>query len=102
MGARITGREKGLKAVCKQSGSGVIGTGKGEGRPGVNGTSESHNGVGIKGEAHDGASAFGVRARSQEGYAGFFDGNVHITGDFEVEGQPQERRVPDGGRDAPA
>jgi hypothetical protein len=86
VGARITGREKGVEAVCEQSGTGVIGTGKGEARPGVHGKSESNNGVGVKGEAHVGPTAFGVWGSSDNGLAGFFEGDVRVTGNFEVEG----------------
>ncbi|WP_395358480.1 hypothetical protein ACHGLA_01680 [Streptomyces sp. YH02] len=85
-GARISGRETGLAAACEQSGSGVHGTGKGEAKPGVLGSSTSNNGVGVKGEAHVGPTAFGVWGSSNSGLAGFFEGNVRVTGSFEVEG----------------
>ncbi|MEU1471678.1 hypothetical protein ABZ434_26090 [Streptomyces sp. NPDC005761] len=86
VGARINGLESGLVAVCEDSGTGVKGTGKGEGRPGVHGFSGSHNGVGVKGEAHDGEGTIGVWGRSEDGYAGYFDGPVHVNGDLEVDG----------------
>ncbi|MFF3772833.1 hypothetical protein [Streptomyces sp. NPDC002232] len=86
VGARIGGLESGLVAVCEESGTGVKGTGKGEARPGVHGFSESGNGVGVKGEAHHGEGAIGVWGHSEEGYAGYFDGSVHVNGDLEVDG----------------
>ncbi|MER5961466.1 hypothetical protein [Streptomyces sp. NPDC002057] len=85
-GARFSGRETGLVAASEQSGSGVVGTGKGEARPGVLGSSTSNNGVGVKGEALTGTTAFGVWGVSTSGLAGFFEGDVRVTGDFAVEG----------------
>jgi hypothetical protein len=38
------------------------------------------NGDGVFGEANSGGSAWGIHGRSTSGYAGFFNGNVSVTG----------------------
>ncbi len=60
---------------------------------GVYGISTVLNGNGIIGEANNGSLAFGVWGKSTSGYAGYFEGNVLITGtctgcamgDFEID-----------------
>jgi len=61
------------------SGTGVYG----EGFNGMVATSPSYNGTGIIGEANSGANAYGVWGKSTGGYAGFFSGNVRVTGTFD-------------------
>lgn len=60
---------------------------------GVNGRSTATNGTGVIGEANSGSQAFGVWGKSTSGYAGWFEGNVRVTGtctgcaraDFEID-----------------
>ncbi|MGV8041052.1 MAG: hypothetical protein AB2L07_13550 [Thermoanaerobaculaceae bacterium] len=49
---------------------------------GVSGVAATTNGTGIKGEASVGASAYGVWGVSSTGYAGYFSGNVSVTGNL--------------------
>jgi hypothetical protein len=47
---------------------------------GVLGESSASNGIGVKGWANTGASAIGVYGESTSGKAGYFKGNVQVTG----------------------
>jgi hypothetical protein len=49
---------------------------------GVSGTSDASNSNGVIGEANNGAGAYGVWGISTSGYAGFFSGKVHVTGNL--------------------
>jgi len=46
----------------------------------VHGHSSLVNGNGVIGEANEGSVPYGVWGKSSSGYAGFFSGNVHVTG----------------------
>ncbi|MFN8621724.1 MAG: hypothetical protein U0869_13360 [Chloroflexota bacterium] len=46
----------------------------------VHGVAGSSNGTGVQGVANTGALAFGVWGRSTSGYAGYFSGDVQVTG----------------------
>jgi hypothetical protein len=75
--------------VYGQAGSGsdgVQGVGSGTQGAGVHGISSDLNGNGMIAEANNGARAFAIWARSSSGFAGFFDGNVQVNGDFLVTG----------------
>jgi hypothetical protein len=64
-------------------GNGVYGESHaGFGYAGVYGESVGSDGAGVYGEAEGGLNAVGVRGRSQVGWAGYFDGLVHITGNL--------------------
>jgi hypothetical protein len=63
------------------SGYGVYGTTNGGSDvAGVFGTSTGLFGTGVIGKADNGDNAYGVWGQSTEGYAGYFSGNVNITG----------------------
>jgi hypothetical protein len=47
---------------------------------GVYGKSDAANSNGVIGEANNGTFAYGVWGKSTSGYAGYFTGNVHVTG----------------------
>ncbi len=47
---------------------------------GVFGSGTARNGNGVIGEANNGPEAVGVRGKSTSGFAGYFDGNVHVNG----------------------
>jgi len=80
------------------SGYGVSGTGRvgvegttpdgasygrlGQVRTGVQGVSDTSNGSGVVGRADTGQLAFGVWGRSTGGYAGYFSGDVQVTGNL--------------------
>lgn len=67
-----------ITVVTNGSGDGVaVTTG---GSNGVKSLSTSINGTGIQGEASTGPAAYGIWGRSTTGYAGYFSGNVHVTG----------------------
>jgi hypothetical protein len=53
---------------------------------GVFGSSLATGGNGVIGEANNGYNAYGVWGVSTDGYAGFFEGNVHVKGNFEATG----------------
>ncbi len=61
--------------------SGFLGGDPGSG-PGVGayGTSGATNGTGVWGEANSGSNAWGVYGKSTSGWAGYFQGNVFISG----------------------
>lgn len=81
---------------ASSSGYGVSGTGKvgvegttadgvnygrlGQPSTGVQGVSGATNGTGVMGRAEGGALAFGVWGRSSSGWAGYFSGDVQVTG----------------------
>lgn len=49
----------------------------------------SPQGTGVRGEANNGSSAFGVWGRSTSGFAGYFSGNTRVVGTFSVTGAKQ-------------
>jgi hypothetical protein len=49
---------------------------------GVLGHAQQLNGTGVFGRCHNGPLAFGVWGVSNSGFAGFFTGNVHVTGNL--------------------
>jgi|GEM_PF-635851 len=53
---------------------------------GVHGRADGDGGVGVYGEAHNGASAAGVWGYSTSGWAGDFSGNVNISGSLSKAG----------------
>jgi hypothetical protein len=53
---------------------------------GVHGGSSAPNGNGVIGEADNGSNAYGVWGTSTSGFAGYFNGKVHIVGDLTVTG----------------
>ena len=53
---------------------------------GVRGFCSGSNGTGVMGEANSGSSAYGIWGKSTGGFAGYFVGNVYVTGDFSVGG----------------
>ena len=82
-GSGVYGHSSNGQGVTGQSNSknGVQGSTSGGGAAyGVKGTSSGSNGTGVYGEANNGSNAFGVWGKSTNGYAGYFDGKVHITG----------------------
>ncbi len=50
---------------------------------GVGGESTASNGAGVKGRADTGGDSYGVWGISSQGYAGYFEGKVHVTGNLE-------------------
>ncbi|MBI4518824.1 MAG: hypothetical protein HY699_23770 [Deltaproteobacteria bacterium] len=65
------------------NGTGVTGStpvGSSSIKVGVSGESTGSNGTGVKGVANTGSNAWGVFGQSTSGYAGWFSGNVHVTG----------------------
>lgn len=66
------------------SGAGVFGQGPlgvgGRGDPGVGGYAVSENAAGVYGESLSGSDGKGVWGSSASGWAGYFDGNVFISG----------------------
>ncbi len=107
-GTSFSGNGTGLRGVANSgataagvagasiSGYGVSGTGKvgvegttadganfgrlGQLNTGVQGVSTANNGTGIMGRADSGTLAFGVWGRSSTGWAGYFSGDVQVTG----------------------
>jgi hypothetical protein len=53
---------------------------------GVSGEGLQRNGIGVEGVAETGSVALGVWGRSREGYAGYFTGNVRVTGQLQKPG----------------
>ncbi len=80
------------------TGNGIYGTTGGASSPGgVFGYSSGSNGNGVVGEADNGGSAAGVWGISSQGYAGFFQGNVLVLGNFAVSGAKSAAvKAPDG------
>jgi len=65
------------------TGNGVYGqTSGGFGHAGIYGTDFGTDGAGVYGTADFGPNAVGVRGHSSSGYAGYFDGTVHVEGTF--------------------
>ncbi|NOY07019.1 MAG: hypothetical protein GXO82_10410 [Chlorobi bacterium] len=63
------------------SGYGVMGKSLGDStKAGVFGVSTVRNGVGVLGIADSGANAYGVWGKSAGGFAGYFSGDVNVTG----------------------
>ncbi len=58
----------------------VSSTGVGSSNTGVDATANGPDGTGIKGTANNGTLAYGVWGASSSGYAGYFSGNVNVTG----------------------
>ena len=95
-GTASTGATAAGVAGTSTSGYGVAGAGKigvegaaadgtsygrlGQTTSGVQGVSSTINGSGVIGQADTGGLAFGVWGRSTGGYAGFFSGDVEVTG----------------------
>lgn len=52
------------------------------GTNGVYGSSTGFGGNGVLGECNNGIQAYGVWGKSTSGYAGYFSGNVNVTGAF--------------------
>jgi len=59
---------------------GQVGAGGGTASGGVHGISDAMNGNGVIGEAHNGTLAYGVYGLSFNGFAGYFQGRVNVTG----------------------
>jgi hypothetical protein len=78
------------QAESSPNGTGVYGEGGSTGRGvrgsggnyGVYGTATATNGKGVAGEANSGSNAYGIYGQSSSGYAGFFDGKVHVNGEL--------------------
>lgn len=95
-GTANTGTDAAGITGASSSGYGVSGTGKvgvegttvdgvnygrlGQVNTGVQGVSGASNGTGIMGRADTGSLAFGVWGRSTSGWAGYFSGDVQVTG----------------------
>lgn len=95
-GVANTGPEAAGLEGSSSSGFGVSGTGKvgvegttadglnhgrlGQPSTGAQGVSSATNGTGVMGRADTGALAFGVWGRSTNGWAGYFSGDVQVTG----------------------
>lgn len=63
------------------NGFGVYGfVSSGSSNSGVYGKSTGNGGTGVVGEANTGTAAYGVWGKSSSGYAGFFSGNVQVSG----------------------
>lgn len=65
-----------IYGINSGSGTGI----EGQGNTGIYGLSSVISGNGIVGECNAGPSAYGVWGKSSSGYAGYFSGNVGITG----------------------
>ena len=82
-GVQATGTTNGVfgQASSGSGGDGVFGTtDTGLGSAGVRGTSTASDGNGVIAEADTGSAAFALYALSASGYAGWFSGNVNVTG----------------------
>lgn len=69
---------RGVDGYSNQAGATVDG--------GVVGTSEANNGIGVRGVANTGTQAWAVNGESTNGWAGYFQGKVRVTGDLMVDG----------------
>lgn len=78
LGGHMFGTENGVQARC--------GTAFGNRGAAVHAQSDTRDGNGVIATAHIGPSAFGIWASSNEGFAGRFDGRVHIQGNLSVAG----------------
>lgn len=97
-GTANSGADAAGVAGASASGYGVTGTGRvgvegttpdganygrlGQTKTGVQGVSDALNGSGVVGRADAGSLAFGVWGRSTAGYAGYFSGDVQVTGNL--------------------
>lgn len=95
-GVANSGADAAGVAGSSTAGFGVSGTGKvgvegttadgqnygrlGQASTGAQGISSVNNGTGVMGRADTGALAFGVWGRSTNGWAGYFSGDVQVTG----------------------
>lgn len=75
-GVAIRGISTGISSVAVQ---GEVANGA---ATGVKGLSTGNNGTGVIGEANTGTSAYGIWGKSTSGYAGYFSGDVHVTGNL--------------------
>lgn len=74
---------KGVGAVFGVMGEAENTTGVyGTGYTGVYGSTPQTNGNGVVGSANNGSVAYGVWGQSTQGYAGYFSGKVHVTGNL--------------------
>jgi len=63
------------------NGFGVVGKSLGDStKSGVLGVSTARNGIGVLGVADSGSNAYGVWGKSAGGFAGYFSGDVNVTG----------------------
>jgi hypothetical protein len=53
---------------------------------GVYGESTTSSGTGVRGQANNGSSAYGIWGISSSGYAGWFEGKVRVTGNLQKGG----------------
>ncbi|RMD64090.1 hypothetical protein D6833_04845 [Candidatus Parcubacteria bacterium] len=75
----IFGHSNNKEGVYGESAGGISGYG-------VRGFCSGSNGTGVMGEANSGSSAYGIWGKSTGGFAGYFVGDVYVTGDFSVAG----------------
>jgi hypothetical protein len=89
VGGRMEGSDNGVEARC--------GSALGSGGAAVHAQNDTPHANGIIAAAHIGSTAYGIWAASAEGYAGHFDGKVHINGNLTVTGTKSAAvRVADG------
>jgi hypothetical protein len=89
LGGTMVGNEFGVQARC--------GDALGAQGAAVHGQSDTRDGNGVIAAAHIGPQAFGLWAASTEGFAGHFDGRVHVNGNLTVSGTKSAAvRVADG------
>ncbi|MFQ5638289.1 MAG: hypothetical protein ACE5IR_09895 [bacterium] len=82
-GSGVYGNSTNGHGVTGQSSTqnGVQGSTSGGGTAyGVKGTSSGSNSTGVLGEANNGSAAYGIWGKSTSGWAGYFSGNVNVTG----------------------
>ncbi|MFQ5604346.1 MAG: hypothetical protein ACE5HS_13845 [bacterium] len=83
-GSGVYGHSSNGHGVTGQSSSknGVLGSTSASGTSGngVKGTSSGNNSTGVLGEANNGSQAYGIWGKSTSGYAGYFSGNVYVSG----------------------
>jgi hypothetical protein len=89
VGGFLVGNKNGVVARC--------GNALGETGAAVHAQNDTHNANGVIATAHIGSNAFGIWASSAEGFAGRFDGRVHIQGKL-TSSEPKSAavRVADG------
>lgn len=80
------GSPVGVYGQAGPNSDGVQGIGTGTTSGGVHGISNDTNGNGVIADANNGVSAFALWARSSNGLADMFEGNVLVQGDFSVTG----------------
>jgi hypothetical protein len=76
LGGHLFGTEMGVQARC--------GSALGADSTAVHGQTDTRDATGVIGAAHIGRNAFGVWGSSAEGFAGVFDGRVHVNGSLVV------------------